>query len=244
LRGSDHEGSFVVFVDIVPPNEALRALGEAAAQLVVLDHHVSSRDRVVGDTGLENALASDGHRVHFDLDHSGAALAWREFHPDKPVPEVLLYIEDQDLWNWKLPRSEEVNAAIGSYPRRFAVWNELAVRSVDSLAAEGEPIVRANRMEVERALQQAHPASVGNLRLEAVNARYLRSAMGHELAKRAAFGVPCGAVYRVAGDRVDVSLYSVGDLDVARIAGRYGGGGHRNAAGFSVPLKDWLAEFV
>jgi phosphoesterase RecJ-like protein len=51
-------------------------------------------------------------------------------------------------------------------------------------------------------------------------------------------------VYRLAGERVYVSLYSIGDVDVARIAARYGGGGHRNAAGFGVALGDWLRDFV
>jgi len=244
LRAEDFAGSLVVFVDIAPPIEVLRDLGEAAAQLVVLDHHVSARDRVAADTALENALAAEGHRIHFDLGHSGAVLAWQWFLPDEPLPELLRYVEDQDLWSWKLPRSEEVNAAIGSYPRRFDVWDELAARPMAELAAEGEPIVRSQRIEVERSLQAVHPVCLGDLRVEAVNARHLRSAIGHELAKRAAHGAPCGLVYRLVADRVDVSLYSVGDLDVARIAGRYGGGGHRNAAGFSVPLRQWLERFV
>jgi nanoRNase/pAp phosphatase (c-di-AMP/oligoRNAs hydrolase) len=48
----------------------------------------------------------------------------------------------------------------------------------------------------------------------------------------------------MSGRRVDVSLYSIGDFDVAAIAARYGGGGHRNAAGFSVSLEAWAAEFA
>jgi nanoRNase/pAp phosphatase (c-di-AMP/oligoRNAs hydrolase) len=48
----------------------------------------------------------------------------------------------------------------------------------------------------------------------------------------------------VVGRRVDVSLYSIGDLDVAAVAGRFGGGGHRNAAGFSVPLETWARDFA
>jgi nanoRNase/pAp phosphatase (c-di-AMP/oligoRNAs hydrolase) len=31
---------------------------------------------------------------------------------------------------------------------------------------------------------------------------------------------------------------------VARIAESLGGGGHRNAAGFSVTLEDWLAHYL
>ena len=117
-----------------------------------------------------------------------AVLSWNHFHPGEPPPDLLLYVEDQDLWNWKLPRSEEVNAAIGSYPREFDVWSRLAARPIEELAEEGAPIVRANQVEVENALKNAHPVHIGDERIEAVNALHQRSAIGHELAKRARFG--------------------------------------------------------
>jgi oligoribonuclease NrnB/cAMP/cGMP phosphodiesterase (DHH superfamily) len=160
------------------------------------------------------------------------------------VPELLAYVEDQDLWNWKLPGSAEVNAAIASHERSFAAWDAMAAAPISQLIAEGAPIVRANRTEVERSLDSAHPVTLGELRLEAVNARFERAQIGHELASRARYGSACGAVYRVAGTRVDISVYSVGEFDVATLAGRFGGGGHRNAAGFSVTLKEWLERFV
>jgi oligoribonuclease NrnB/cAMP/cGMP phosphodiesterase (DHH superfamily) len=171
-------------------------------------------------------------------------LAWRHFHPDAPPPKLLAYVEDQDLWRWRLPDSDAVNAAIGSYPRRFEVWDRLAAEPIERLVAEGRPIVRAQRSEVERALLHVHPVTVGEIRLEAVNALFQRSAIGHELAKRAAHGVPCGLVYRVIERRVECSLYSLGDFDVSRIAAGLGGGGHRNAAGFTVSLDEWIARFL
>ena len=238
------EGHHVVFVDIVPPNRMMREIGEVAALLTVLDHHVSARDRFLSDPSLENQLTRSGHCVHFDLEHSGAVLAWHHFHPDEPVPAVLSYVEDQDLWSWKLPRSEEINAALASYARDFDVWGELSARPIEELAAEGEPILRANRMEVERSIKSAHPVAIGRMRAEAVNAHHHRSAIGHELAKRAASDRAWGVAYRMTGRRVDVSIYSIGDLDVSEVAGRHGGGGHRNAAGFSVSLETWLEDFV
>jgi hypothetical protein len=239
------EGEQVVFVDIAPPNAVLTDLLGVAGELIVLDHHVSARDRYAADLGLENALDDSAHHhVHFDLDHSGAALAWKHFHPDEPLPDLLGYVEDQDLWSWKLPRSEEVNAAIGSYPRKFEVWDELAVRPIQELAREGKPILRANRMDVERALRSAHPLAMGTRRVEAVNSQVLRSTLGHELAKRAAFGLAWGLVYRINGERVNASIYSIGDLDVSKVAAEFGGGGHRNAAGFSVSLRAWIENFA
>jgi hypothetical protein len=239
-----HEDALVVFVDIAVDNARLRALGERAARLVVLDHHVSTRDAYLADPRLDGVLRAAGHLVHFELEHSGAILAWRHFHGDAPAPALLRYVEDQDLWSWKLPASEAVNAAIGSYPRSFESWDALAERPWRELAAEGEPIVRAQRVEVERLLRTAHPVALGTKRIEAVNSALLRSAIGHELARRAAFGAPWGLLYRMSGDRVDVSLYSSGELDVSRVARSYGGGGHRNAAGFSVTLRQWLDAFV
>jgi nanoRNase/pAp phosphatase (c-di-AMP/oligoRNAs hydrolase) len=48
----------------------------------------------------------------------------------------------------------------------------------------------------------------------------------------------------VVGERVEVSIYSIGDFDISKVAAAYGGGGHRNAAGFSVPLREWLERFL
>ncbi len=244
FRAESFADSFVVFVDISVPNLDLRRLGEISAHLVLLDHHVSTRDHFEAEPGLAAALRAQDHVIHFDLAHSGAVLAWRHFHPAAPVPELLQYVEDQDLWNWKLPASDAVNAAIGSHPRRFEVWDALAARPIDALAREGEPIVRAQLADVRRLLRNAHPVALGTRRIEAVNSPLVRSAVGHELALRATYGQPFGLLYRVFGHRVDVSLYSIGALDVAEIARSYGGGGHRNAAGFSVSLAVWLERFV
>lgn len=244
VRAQDLAGDLVVFADNAPSNAALRQLAEHAAQVVVLDHHVSALERYRSEPDLDAALAARGHRIHFDLERSGAVLAWEHFHPGRPLPTLLAYVQDQDLWRWALPDSEAVNAAIYSYPRRFDAWSELAETPLERLVAEGRSIARAQRIEVERALQNAHPVTIGGLRLEAVNALFHRALIGHELAVRAAHGVPAGAVYRITGKRVDCSLYSTGEFDVAKIASRYGGGGHRNAAGFHVPLTDWLERFV
>lgn len=235
--------SEVVFVDIAPTNEALADLARLARRVVVLDHHVSARDRFESDAALRELVRDMQHQVEFDLSCSGAVLAWRHFHPAEEVPELLQYVQDQDLWNWKLPHSEEVNAAIGSYPHSFDDWDAIAALPVEQLRAEGGPILRAQRREVEAALRLAHPVTLGDLRVEAVNALQRRSVIGHELAKRALFGHPLGLVYRLSERRVDVSIYSIGEFDVAALAVAYGGGGHRNAAGFQVSLEDWLHRF-
>lgn len=237
-------GAWVAFVDIAPSNEELLALATVAEQITVLDHHVSARDRYLSDVEVVNRIEDLGHEVLFEMGHSGAVLAWQYFCPDDPVPDLLRYVEDQDLWNWALPDSAEVNAAIAAHPRTFETWDALALRPIQELADEGRSIVRANRMDVERVLSAAHPIRVDGRLVEAVNSTHHRSAVGHELAERKAYGTEWGCVYRIIADRVHATLYSIGEVDVATVATRYGGGGHRNAAGFTVPLATWLEEFV
>jgi len=244
LAAADFAGDLVLFADIAPPAHAWGDLLEQAARLVVLDHHVSALERYRAEPALAERVAHGGHQVVFDLSHSGAVLAWQHLHPERALPELLAYVEDQDLWRFALPASREVNAAIGSHLRSFDVWGRLAAQGTEALAAEGRPILRAYRIEVDRALASAHPVRVGALRLEAVNARTQRAEIGHELAERRGFGTPAGVVYRLAGQQVHVSLYSVADYDVSRIAASFGGGGHRNAAGFSVSLGEWALRFV
>ena len=244
VRMGECENALVAFVDIAPAKDELQELAIVADQVVVLDHHVTARDRLADDISLVNELEAEGHLLHFDLGHSGAMLAWQHFRPDEEVPELIRYVEDQDLWNWALPDSDAVNAAIASYPREFEVWDRLSSESIETLAEQGKPILRANRIEVARRLEHARPVALGTKRIEAVNASTNRSQIGHELAKRAQYGEAWGLVYRVEGAEVYGTLYSIGDLDVSKVALGYGGGGHKNASGFHVTLERWLEEFV
>ncbi len=241
LHCANFNDAFVVFADNVPSPQILRELSQCTQRLIVLDHHLSSLQEFERHPDLERTVTENGHLVHFDLNHSGAVLAWQFFHPGHAIPPLLLYVEDQDLWNWKLPQSAQVNAALGSYPRTFEIWSELAERSIEDLAQEGEPILRAQQRQIERALDATHEILLGDQRLEAVNhTSHLRSLIGHELALRCTYGKPISAIYRIGGKNVEVSLYSIGDYDVSKIAAQYGGGGHRNAAGFHIALRDWF----
>ena len=244
VRMGDCEDALVAFVDIAPGRDELRELADVASQVVVLDHHVTAQDRLASDASYVNELEEEGHLLHFDLGHSGSVLAWQYFHPENETPDLLRYVEDQDLWNWALPQSDAINAAISSYPREFEVWDRLASDPISKLADEGEPILRSNRMEVARRLDHARPVALGIQRIEAVNASTNRAQIGHELAKRAAFGQEWGLVYRVEGAELYATIYSIGDLDISKVAMTYGGGGHKNASGFHVSLENWLADFV
>ena len=238
------EGALVAFVDIAPSTDELETLADAAAQLTILDHHVTNQQRILGDHELMEAMQDRGHFIHFDMKRSGAMLAWNHFNPDEEPPDLLRYVQDQDLWNWELPDSEAVNSAIGSYPHQFEVWDELASKSIESLVQEGSSIVRTNQIEVDRAVRHRTTLNISGRSVEAANSRTQRSAIGHALAERRAFGDPWACVYRIETREVHATLYSIGDFDVGTIASELGGGGHKNAAGFTVDFKTFFEDFL
>ena len=72
------------------------------------------------------------------------------------------------------------------------------------------------------------------------DAEYIGEA-GHRLAQESGtFGL---VWHRSASGRVYVNLRSNGEYDVSEIAKAFGGGGHRNAAGYQVYAKEaWMWE--
>ena len=209
--------------------------------------------------------------VHIELNNnkSGALLAWEYFHPITKVPMLIQHIDDRDRWQFKMDGSKELHAALRSYePWTFEQWWRLfydkpglgTYKRAD-LIQEGAAILRAHNQHVQAALKQARqceiwsfkpfanaPGSVINgfirysLNGLAANApAFLASDLGHELANQSG---TFGLVWSMAGDgQIHCSLRSNGDYDVSAIAKAFGGGGHRNAAGFSTDINTLISWF-
>src|SRR5579859_5933766 len=90
-RGPETE---VFFLDYSTSQTELEALGEACGRVVVLDHHQTAREALEG-------CKHPKVEVVFDMNRSGAVIAWEYFHPDAEVPMLLQYVQDRDLWKFK-----------------------------------------------------------------------------------------------------------------------------------------------
>ena len=60
----------------------------------------------------------------FDMERSGAGLTWDYFYPGRPRPWLIDYVEDRDLWRFKIEDAEVVNAYISTIPYTFEAWDE------------------------------------------------------------------------------------------------------------------------
>jgi oligoribonuclease NrnB/cAMP/cGMP phosphodiesterase (DHH superfamily) len=228
-RPPNVKGKTVFLLDFSYKRPVMEKLIESAERVIVLDHHKTAKADL---DGLADKYP-EKFWYQFDMDKSGGRLAW-EFctvDKDQKAPWLVDYTEDRDLWRKALPNTEEINAAITSYPHDFEVWDLLdKLPSLDDLVQEGKGIVRYRRRQVERAIDNAIPMTLAGHEILAVNATSEFSEIAGELAK----GKPFGAAWFIRGDgKKQWSLRSdKNGVDVAEIAAKFGGGGHVRAAGF------------
>lgn len=209
----------VVIVDFSYTREQIEELAGQTASLHILDHHITA----------QSALA-DLPFAYFDMNRSGAVLAWEWVHSE-PVPWLLQYVQDKDLWQWKLESSREINAALASYPFEFTLWDHL---QFDTLKIEGTGILRYENSLVDKITKESMLGSFAGYTVPIVYSPILTSQIGERLSRDYPFCV----IWHQKDQRRYFSLRSkTGGISVAKIAAQYGGGGHTHAAGFSISVE-------
>ena len=220
----------VLMVDFSYPRRIIERMLSEAESVLILDHHKTARDDL-------RTLEHPGLATVFDMDLSGAGIAWEQFFPGEPLPQLLAHIQDHDLWKFNLARTREIMAGLFSWPYDFHVWDRL-MGSVETLAMDGRVLLRAKEKELSeiRATAGLPRLRIAGWLVPAFNVPH--TCVGLASAAAAA-DEPFAACYWVTESQVSFSLRSAPHgLDVAEIAGQYGGGGHEHAAGFRLSLKD------
>lgn len=206
-------------------------------KFVWLDHHVSAIN--TWGAYAETSAPSTAH-IKLSIYSSGAKLAWQHYHPDKPLPDLIKYIDDRDRWVFYYPQSRSVHAGLATLkPWSFAQWHNVASNLSESIQI-GYILTQEVRRNVIGQAKRAHPCTVLGIKGYHVNATVNHSELGGEIAKQ---HQTFALVWSYSGDtgKAQCSFRSVGDLDVSAIAKAFGGGGHRNAAGCNVPMDTLLS---
>lgn len=206
------------------------------ATVVVLDHHKTAQ------ADLSMLQLPGNSFCKFDMTKSGAVLAWEYFHPSMPLPPILEYVQDRDLWAWKMPRSREISAALDNTDRNFESWSAFNadISSEDGFNQQlwvGEAILKYIQEKVASLAYKAVVQNFISWMVPIVNSPNWQSEIGNELCKIHK-ECPFAVIYF---DNLELkqrvySLRSIGDFDVSQIAKSFGGGGHKNAAGFSTNI--------
>lgn len=225
------KGKEIYLLDFTYPKDVTDRLIAANVRVTAIDHHAAMRDVTMSTQG-----------GIFNNDHSGAALAWEFFNPGMPVPMLVRIVEDWDLHRLALPETLPVFDWLDLFEFDFKVFTKLA-RTLDTAAGLRRAVRQGSILQQYRetlvrsmVANDAYEVQFGEYRVLAVTTRIYHHEVGTALAENRPFGV----TWRVGRDGVYVSLRSEGPVDVAVLAGQYGGSGHARAAGFTVPTVEDL----
>ena len=225
----DLEGREIYLIDFSFPKETMFAMERKAKRLVVLDHHIGVKDDV------------EATREHvFDVNRSGAGIAWEYFHSNTPLPKFLAYIQEGDLWRFSLPNAREVGAYVGTITLDLETYDRLVAKFEDekkfkTIVERGKAYSEYSEFLCDGLMDMAEEVEFEGYTVLAINSgRALHSLLGNILAKK---HPPFSIVwYRFRG-MWHFSLRGDGSVDLSAICKRYGGGGHHSAAGFVLPFS-------
>lgn len=216
------------FIDFIYPLAITKKLIAENKRFSAIDHHVTREKEV--------KMTED---YSYAAENSGAVLAWRYFYPNKPVPEILKYVEDMDLWRFKIPNTKAIFAYLNLFDFDFKIWNKLAAEIENPLKRKsaiekGKIVLKYEDKLVNKLIENnGELVEFNGYKTYAVNAAFLDSQIGNRISEKIL--PPIGIIWKRVKGQISVSLRSDGTVDVAKLAEKYGGGGHKAAAGFKIP---------
>lgn len=232
-------GDTVVIVDFsFKPDQMQKIIKVAGKQHVIwCDHHVTAKDY-----GYDNI---PGKRDFEDKGYAGCECTWLYFYPEVSIPPAVTLVGDYDAW--RLQHKEDSLAffeglkLLDTRPMS-AIWEKFLYPSgnsgvssivfagcpeVEEVIDNGRLCMRYRDAICSRARRNAYETEIDGHRAIAFNI----SGYGSQ-----AFGplfdeYPYAIAYSHNGDMFTATIYSKHE-DASVIAKKFGGGGHKGAAGF------------
>jgi len=226
-------GETIVIVDfsLQKESEFQKLLG-ITDNVVWIDHHKTAIEKH-GNLNIRG-IRQDGI--------AGCELTWRFFYPTVKMPDVVSLLGDYDIWAFKYgDATNKLQTGIRLY--NTSPNSEEWIRW---LAPDYIPVEELGRGEISLQYRTNYYAGLvkswsfftelEGYRVIACNAGSVSSQLFDSVVEDYDIMAP----FCFDGKQWTVSLYTKKDIDVSEIAKKYGGGGHKKAAGFQckeLPFK-------
>lgn len=238
-------------VDFSFPLPALIELSDKVSRVIVLDHHKTFREEAGRADDLRFEMKSDNLHIVYDNDKCGAKLVLDyvyshfEVEENPTLNDIVSYVQDRDLWKWQLPNSEEINAALATFDptvdELYQIYTICVSQGIECFLELGRALLVAQENRIEHSIANVRFVTFYGYeqKIPCVNSQNDVSETAAALLEKYP-NAPFAAVYYQADGFEKWSLRSRpgGDTDVSELAKARGGGGHRTAAGFTVPWDD------
>lgn len=225
----------VYIVDFSIKQPFFEKLASKAKEVINIDHHISVKDMLE-----EFTKKYSNFKLVFDNDKSGASLTWKYLFGSNP-PDIVKYVEDKDIWKWEFgDTTKYVNDYLFLYTNKPQELRQLLDKDINEIIEKGKIINQYTTYLIDSFVEKSKDLfiQIGSYKVRAYNTGLFQSEIGNKLSTIYDQAV---CLFSINGDYVKLSFRSLDHhnpsaLDLAKMLN---GGGHRNAAGASMNLKEF-----
>lgn len=214
------------------------------SKLTWIDHHKTAIEKF---PELWNSSNIPGIR---SIEKAACVLTWEYAHPETlSPPAAVAYIGDKDMWRFEYAETRAFSAGFSLMVKtpEDPVWEVLlgsgpeCEDTVNKMISIGELLLESQNYKLQKAFERGVDCIFHNWRARLVNTTGSISELGEFIYRKPEYDI--AIMWQAVEDMVVFSLRSDSgnpdSPDCAEIAQQYGGGGHRNAAGFQKKNMDF-----
>jgi oligoribonuclease NrnB/cAMP/cGMP phosphodiesterase (DHH superfamily) len=241
----DYNADYIYFVDCSADPATLEEIDKHYGKVVIIDHHKSLIEKI-----QKNGYSFSGNQRS---GIAGCQLVWDTLFGGKR-PEIIDLLGTYDIWDnrdeqyWKsevmpFQMAMKMEAQQPDSREGKAFWDKIIEKSIyghddhfiNEMLDKGITIIRYQENEDEKIIKaNSFEAKLEGYRAICVNNPRKNSQLFKSIWDENKYDIMI-VWHDVGGIKDVISLYTTkDDIDVSQIAKKYGGGGHRQAAGFIV----------
>lgn len=225
----------IIIVDFSLETEGdFKRLLQITQDIIWIDHHKTAIEKHKNLEGKINGIRLDGI--------SGCELTWQYFFPNSLTPKVVRLLGDYDIWAFKYgDDTKRLQAGIRLFNTKpnapeWIKWLDPNYDPLEEIKV-GEIALRYKDNYYASLIESwAFYTTFEGYKVIACNAGSVSSQLFDSVEGDYDIMMP----FVFDGKKWSISLYTKRDIDVSEIAKKYGGGGHKQAAGFQCDILPFV----
>lgn len=237
--------STIYLLDFSYSDDIIQSWLDAGNQVIILDHHESAIQ------SLTNLVERNKNNKNFtpvlDNNRSGAGITWDWFNSDKSRPSIVKYVQDRDLWKFEYKNLSrflysymqlriEFNSPLTQQFEIMDMINETLETSPNVILDKGQVLSESyykfcRGFADHRTLIKTDsfpsiliPVITTNKYFGSDTCSYINKELGYPIS---------GYFFLEKANQWSWGFRSISsEFDVSKLCQKYGGGGHKSAAGF------------